>query len=215
MKKLTLTILLTAGLCGVMPQPSKAQSVEDCIQQLILDYEKLASLKNILSQMYQGYEVLSKGYNAVRSVAQGNFSLHEAFLDGLYLVSPIVRKYPRVTDIISDQATLVNEYRQASGSFTRSGHFKPDELAYMMTVYDNLISAALQNIGSLAMIVRDSQLRMSDAERLTAIDRLYMESHNQLSYLRRFNNQASAMAKQRALTEQDRQALQSIYGIKR
>lgn len=207
-------ILLTAGLCGILPRQSKAQSVDDCIQQLILDYEKLASLKNILSQMYQGYEVLSKGYSAVKGVAQGNFSLHEAFLDGLYLVSPAVRKYPRITDIINDQATLVSEYRQASGSFSRSGRFKPDELTYMMTVYNNLVSASLQNLDNLVMIITDSQLRMSDAERLRAIDRLYHESHNQLTYLRRFNGQASAMVKQRALIEQDRQALHSIYGIK-
>ncbi|NVM67314.1 hypothetical protein FHW88_005635 [Mucilaginibacter sp. SG538B] len=214
MKKLIFMILLTAGLCGILPRQSKAQSVDDCIQQLILDYEKLASLKNILSQMYQGYEVLSKGYSAVKGVAQGNFSLHEAFLDGLYLVSPAVRKYPRITDIINDQATLVSEYRQASGSFSRSGRFKPDELTYMMTVYNNLVSASLQNLDNLVMIITDSQLRMSDAERLRAIDRLYHESHNQLTYLRRFNGQASAMVKQRALIEQDRQALHSIYGIK-
>ncbi|MFB0497434.1 hypothetical protein ABID99_003671 [Mucilaginibacter sp. OAE612] len=214
MKKLIFMILLTAGLCGMLPRQSKAQSVDDCIQQLILDYEKLASLKNILSQMYQGYEVLSKGYSAVKGVAQGNFSLHEAFLDGLYLISPAVRKYPRITDIINDQATLVSEYRQASGSFSRSGRFKPDELTYMMTVYNNLVSASLQNLDNLVMIITDSQLRMSDAERLRAIDRLYHESHNQLTYLRRFNGQASAMVKQRALIEQDRQALHSIYGIK-
>ena len=213
MKKLILTILLAAGLSGLLPQQTKAQSVADCIQQLVLDYEKLASLKNILSQMYQGYEVLSKGYSAVKGVAQGNFSLHEAFLDGLYLVSPTVRKYPRVTDIINDQAALVNEYRQASGSFSRSGRFHPDELAYMMNVYNNLISTSLQNLDDLAMIITDSQLRMSDAERLTAIDRLYLESHNQLTYLRRFNDQASAMARQRTVIEQDKQDLKTIYGI--
>lgn len=214
MKKLIVTFLLTAGLCGMLPQQSKAQSVDDCIQQLILDYEKLASLKNILSQMYHGYEVLSKGYNAVKGVAQGNFSLHEAFLDGLYRVSPTVRKYPRITDIISDQATLVSEYRQASGSFSRSGRFKSDELAYMMAVYNNLVSVSLQNLDNLIMIITDSQLRMSDAERLTAIDRLYLENHSQLTYLQRFNDQASAMAKQRVTIEQDKQAVQSIYGIK-
>ncbi|SDI80972.1 hypothetical protein [Mucilaginibacter gossypii] len=214
MKKLIFTILLTVGLFSLLPQQSKAQSVDDCMQQLILDYEKLASLKNILSQMYQGYEVLSKGYSAVKGVAQGNFSLHQVFLDGLYLVSPTVRKSPRITDIISDQATLVSEYRQASGSFSRSSRFKPDELAYMMTVYNNLISASLQNLDNLVMIVTDSQLRMSDAERLRAIDRMYLESYNQLIYMRRFNGQASAMAKQRVVTEQDRQALHSIYGIK-
>ena len=214
MKKIRLTLILGIGLTVVLPRESKAQSVADCIEQLVLDYEKLASLKNILSQMYQGYEVLSKGYGAVKGVAQRNFKLHEAFLDGLLLVSPNVRKYPRITDIINDQAALVSEFRQASGSFNSGGHFSPDELAYMMNVYNKLISAGLQTLGNLFLIVTDSQLRMSDAERLTAIDRLYLESHNQLTCLRKFNDQASAMAMQRAVTGQDKQELRTIYGIK-
>lgn len=209
-----LMILLVAGLSGLAPQESKAQSIADCIEELTLDYEKLASLKSVLSQMYNGYQVLAKGYSAVKGVAQGNFSLHEAFLDGLYLVSPTVRKYPRITDIISDQATLVKEYKNASGVFNRDGQFSPDELGYMMAVYNHLISASLKNLDDLAMVVTDSQLRMSDAERLTAIDRIYMESHSQLSYLRRFNDQASAMLRQRSYSAGDKQIVGSIYGIR-
>jgi hypothetical protein len=214
MKKILFTLLLAAGLTALLPQQSKAQSVADCIEQLALDYEKLASLKNILSQMYQGYEVLSKGYNAVKGVAQGNFNLHEVFLDGLYLVSPNVRKYPRISAIINDQTALVSEYRQASRSLNSGGHFRPDELAYGMKVYSRIISASLQNLDNLAMIVTDGQLRMSDAERLNAIDRLYLESHDQLTYWRKFNDQAAATAKQRELINQDTQTLKTIYGIK-
>ena len=34
---------------------------------------------------------------------QGNFNLHKAFLDGLMMVSPAVKKYKRVADIITLQ----------------------------------------------------------------------------------------------------------------
>src|ERR1700743_2341947 len=119
MKKLKITFMVAVMLSFTAPLSSKAQTVADCIQQLVLDYQKLASLKNILGQMYTGYSVLTKGYGAVKDVAQGNFSLHEAFLDGLYIVSPTVRKYPRVTDIINYQAALISEYKSASGSYSR------------------------------------------------------------------------------------------------
>lgn len=214
MKKLMLTLLLTASLCGLLPQRTKAQSVADCIRQLALDYEKLAGLRDILGQMYRGYEVLSKGYSAVKGVAEGNFNLHEAFLDGLYLVSPAVRKYPPVRDIINDQAALVSEYRQAAGSFSRCGQFGPQDLTYIMQVYNLLISASLHNLDDLAMIITDSLLRMSDYERLTAIDRLYLESHNQLTYLRRFNDQASVIVRQREAVASNRQEMRRLYGIK-
>jgi hypothetical protein len=213
MKKIVITALLSLGLAPAMPLCSQAQSVADVIQQLVLDYQKLAGLKNILGQMYSGYTVLSKGYGAVKDVAQGNFSLHEVFLDGLYLVSPTVRKYPRITDIINDQAQLVSEYKSASATFHQDQHFSADELAYMMNIYNNLISQSLKNLDDLSMIVTDSKLRMSDAERLTAIDRIYLESHNELSYLRKFNDQAARITWQRAQGMADRQSIRSIYGL--
>ncbi|HEK20110.1 TerB family tellurite resistance protein [Mucilaginibacter defluvii] len=213
MKKILCSVLLIAGFSGLLPQTTKAQSIADCITQLTLNYQKLASLKNILNQMYTGYQVLNKGYNAVKGVAQGNFNLHEVFLDGLYLVSPAVRKYPRVSDIISDQAALVSEYRKASGEFNRSGHFNPEELSYMMAVYDHLADASLKNISDLAMIMTNSQMRMSDAERLTAIDRIFLDSRTQLSYLRKFNSDAGRLAQQRAVALGEKQIVQSLYGI--
>jgi hypothetical protein len=198
----------------VFPLRGRSQSVADCIQQLALDYQKLASLKSVLSQMYTGYQVLSKGYNAVKDVSQGNFSLHEAFLDGLFLVSPAVRKYPRVADILSDQATLISEYKRAAGRFRQSGRFEPDELGYMMEVYNNLVSASLKNLDALSMVMTDSQLRMSDAERLSAIDRIYLDSRNQLSYLRKFNSDAGRVALQRGRAAEDKQSVNSLYGLK-
>jgi len=83
----------------------------------------------------------------------------------------------------------------------------------MMDVYNNLVNASLKNLDDLAMVITDSKLRMSDAERLTAIDRIYMESHNQLSYLRKFNDQAYRMALQRSRDADDRQTIKNLYGI--
>lgn len=214
MKKLIKIIFLCGGLAVVGPVTSRAQSVADCIQQLVLDYQKLAGLKSILSQMYTGYEVLTKGYKAIRDVSQGNFSLHEAFLDGLYIVSPTVRKYPRVADIINDQAMLVSEYKSAANGFRRGGTFNPDELSYMMDVYNNLVNASLKNLDDLSMVMTDSQLRMSDAERLTVIDRIYLDSRNELSYLRKFNAEAERTAFQRSRSAADQQSVNSLYGLK-
>jgi regulator of sigma D len=191
----------------------RAQSVAQCLEQLSLDYQKLAGLKSILQQMYQGYQVLNKGYNAVKKVSQGNFNLHEAFLDGLMSVSPAVRRYPRVTDIIKDQASLIGEYKAAYAVFRHDPHFKPAELGYMMEVYNHLVSISLKNLGDLAMAVTDRKLRMSDAERLTAIDQIFTNSHERLVFLRKFNDQAYKTALQRSRTTNDRQTLSTLYGI--
>ena len=99
-KKLVLSMI--AGLCLLLSSyTSNAQSAE--IQQLILDWQKLAQLRKILSNMYKGYEIVSKGYSAVKDISEGNFSLHETFLDKLLQVSPVIKEYKRVADIINCQ----------------------------------------------------------------------------------------------------------------
>src|SRR5579863_2568221 len=85
-------LLALVGSAGTL----RAQSFE--IQQLVLDIEKLTQLKDILKDLKEGYQVLDKGYSAIRDIAQGNFNLHKAFLDALLTVSPTVKNYARVAE---------------------------------------------------------------------------------------------------------------------
>ncbi|HUQ67577.1 MAG TPA: hypothetical protein VM101_15550, partial [Flavitalea sp.] len=55
-------------------QPSFSQSDE--AQQLLLNVEKLTQLKKILNDMYKGYKIVSKGYNTIKDISEGNFDLH-------------------------------------------------------------------------------------------------------------------------------------------
>jgi D-alanyl-D-alanine dipeptidase len=84
----------------------------------------------------------------------------------------------------------------------------------MMEVYNNLVSASLKNLDDLSMVMSDNKMRMSDAERLSAIDRIYVDSKNELSYLRKFNSEAEKMAEQRSRSMADKQTVNSLYGIK-
>jgi hypothetical protein len=213
MKKAIQITLIVMALSLLAPVTGKAQSVADLLQQLALDYQKLAGMKSILSQLYKGYEILTKGYNSVKDVSQGNFTLHQVFLDGLMVASPAVRKYPRVADVMNDQVTLISEYKTAWSVFSRDPHFSPDELNFMLRVYNHLVNEGLKNISDLSFVLTDNKTRMSDAERLAAIDRIYMNSHNQVSYLRKFNDEAYQTAVQRAVAADDRQSLKTLYGL--
>lgn len=186
----------------------RAQSHE--AQQLLLNVEKLSQLKNILRDMKRGYEVLSGGYNSVKRIAQGNFSLHEVFLDGLMLVNPEVRKYRRVADIISYQQRMVSEYRAALKRFGSVDVFSVSELDYLDRVYGSLLSKSLDNLEELAMVITSSKLRMSDAERLRAIDRIFLDVQDKLLFLRDFNDRTTSLGQ---LREQQRAELRSVGGL--
>ena len=189
-----------------------AQSYE--LQRLILDIQKLAQVKTILSDLYKGYEILNTGYNTIKSISEGNFNLHKAFLDGLLAVSPAVRNTQHVIDIIDYQSRIVSTYKSAFNTFRQDKHFNPDEISYLMNVYNNLISGSLTNLTNLLNIITASVLRMSDDERLHAIDGIYADTKDKYLFLRQFNNSTTMLAVQRAADLHDVQTIQNLYGLK-
>ena len=188
-----------------------AQSFE--IQQLLLNVEKLDQLKKILDNMYKGYEVVSKGYTTIKDITLGNFNLHEAFLDGLMQVSPAVRKYKRIADIIEYQRQLVKEYKRAFVRFKTANLFNDSEMKYIGTVYDNLFHKSLQNLDELLTVITAGQLRMSDDERVNAIDRIFNEVSDKLLFLKIFNKENNVLVMQRGRAMIETKVSQRLNGL--
>lgn len=210
MKKLVM--IFSIVFCSLL-LAHKVSAQADEIQQLLLNVEKLAQFKQILSDMKKGYQMLEGGYNTIKNISEGNFNLHKVFLDGLMNVSPTVRKYRRVADIINYQTVLVKEYKNAYDRFKRDNNFNADELSYLGHVYDNLFKESLRNLDELLTVITAGKTRMSDDERLQAIDRIYANMQDKLMFLRHFNNNTTILALQRAKERNDAQTIQKIYGI--
>lgn len=205
-------VIISLSFLALLPA-IRASAQADEIAQLLLNVEKLAQFKQILSDMKKGYQILEGGYNTIKNISEGNFSLHKAFLDGLMGVSPTVRNYRRVADITNYQITLVKEYRNAYDRFRRDNNFNPDELTYLGRVYDNLFKESLRNLDELLTVITAGKARMSDDERLQTIDRIYADMQDKLMFLRRFNNNTTILAVQRAKERNDAQTISKIYGL--
>lgn len=210
MKKL---ILILGIALFSLALANKAMAQTDEIAQLLLNVEKLAQFKQILSDMKKGYKILNGGYNTIKDLSQGNFSLHKTFLDALMEVSPTVKNYKRVADIINYQVILVKEYKSAFNRFKRDNNFNEQELAYLGRVYENLFKQSLNNLDDLVTIITANKLRMSDDERLKAIDKIFADMQDKLLFLRHFNNNTTVLAVQRAKERNDANTMRLVYGI--
>lgn len=184
------------------------------LQQLILDIEKLTQLKGILSDMKTGYQIYQQGYGSISYLAKGNFNLHAGYLNGLFAISPAVRNYSRVAEILTLQASLISEYKQKQAVFRQSGSFSIAELSYMGGVYTRLVTQTLDDAAELADVLASGKLRMSDAERIRAIDRIYAGSSERLQFLRAFDNQGLSLSLQRSHESGDTRVLHQLYGLK-
>jgi hypothetical protein len=210
LRQLSIVVVLVIGMVF---GSSKANAQEQEIEQLLLNIEKLTQFKSILSDMKEGYSILSSGYSAVKNISQGNFSLHEAFIDGLLLVNPEIKKYKRVADIILCQKSIVSEYKSAFNRFKASGNFNPSEVDYLGKVYKQLLEQSMANVDELTNVITDSKMRMSDDERLQAIDRIYADTQDKLQFLRNFNKETSIMNLQRQKQKADVSGAKRLYNL--
>lgn len=214
-KLIVMKKILVLGLImcfSIIPEKSHAQSAE--IQQLILNIEKLSQFKKILSDMKKGYELLSGGYKTVKDMSEGNFSLHKTFLDALMEVSPMVKNYKKVGDIINYQILLAKESRNGLTRFSKNGNFNEKEIKYFESVYDNLLNLSLRNLDELTMVVTADKLRMSDDERLEAVDHIFTEMQDKLLFLREFNASSNILLLQRAKERNDVQDSKDLQQLK-
>ena len=126
-----------------------------------------------------------------------------------------MQRYYKISDLVSRQISLVKNYKAAFKTFKESGQFTEDEMAHMEKVYSRLLRESLQNLDALAMILTNGTLRMSDDERLSAIDALHAKGLQQHAFLQHFNNSTRLLGLQRAKSAKEYKVTQNLYGIKK
>jgi hypothetical protein len=164
--------------------------------------------------MYEGYQVVSKGYKTISDISQGNYSLHQFFLDGLLEVNPAVKKYKRIADIIAFQKSIMQEYKRAFNYFKANGSFTSEEINYIEKVYNNLFQQSLKNLDELMMVITARTLRMSDDERLQAIGRIFTNMQDKLTFLRSFNSGTRLLVVQRTKEQSEINLSKKLSAIK-
>ena len=198
---------------GLATSTAHSQTIIQLTEQIALDAEKLASIKGTLQEMYQGYEDLQKGYTRIRDVVKDNFNLHEAFLDALWVLSPAVRGDPRLIEIFNTAIRIVADYRTATARLSGNAIWSPEELTYITGTFSALLERSLQAVEELTMLTTDNELRMSDAQRLTAIGRIDDEIKEELAFMERFDNELEVESARRNQEANDINTLKSLYGL--
>ena len=207
MKKIGLLFLLMSFSLLVFCQ---AQEIE----QLKLDLEKLVQMKTMLSNMYNGYTTLSNGYNQITSLAKDNFDLHKNYLDQLLQVAEPVRNNPLIQAILELQATISTEGNTAYICYVKSGLFRTNELQAFKNRLDQTKAAVSKQLNHLQLVLTPGSLRMSDQERMGAIDRIDKDVGDLLVSIRAIVKEQNDIAAARAQQKKDNNAIKAWYGFK-
>lgn len=207
MKRLFICAILGFSLFGF---PSVGQAQDDEIQQLLLNVQKLEQLKNMLQNMKDKYQILNQGYRQVKDLTEGNFRLHEVFLNRLVQVNPKVKSYHRVAEIIQLQIQMVQAISASKQQFRFHDLLDESELNQVFRVYSSFSSSSLKNLEELTLLLTDGELQMDDWERLQGIDRVYESMRSLSSGLGRYHVSLQGLTELRKSHAFDTKTLKNV-----
>jgi uncharacterized phage infection (PIP) family protein YhgE len=186
MKKIAMVVLLV--LCSCVSNSLMAQNKFASLIQ------RIAQLQVYLDYVKKGYNIVRDGLGTINKIKNGEFGLHDAYFKSLKNVSPAVRKYERVSQTFDLQGKILAAAETASRQAGKCGQFSASELSYMSKVYSNLASETEKDIKLLTHIITGGDLGMKDADRLKAIDKLFLTVQDKYQFLLGFNRDMRTLA---------------------
>lgn len=189
-----------------------AQAQTDEIQQLLLNVEKLNQLKQMLENMKDKYQILNHGYNQVKGIAQGNYTLHQAFLDRLIQVNPKVKTYYKVGEIVNLQISLIRGIAKTRQEFIVTDFLVEKEFSQIDRLLNVWSRSSIDLLEELLLILADNQLQMDDLERIRAIDRLHASILELNKGVAMFANSIAQLGDLRRIKSREITTLQAVIG---
>ncbi len=159
--------------------------------------ENIAANKVYIEYLQKGYKIARSGLKTIQNIKKGDFDLHLNFFDSLKKVNPKIKAWAKIGEIISFQLKIIRTTKEA----IKEIKLAPDEMDYCRKVFTNLLEDCANNIDELSMIVTDSKVSMTDAERIKRIENLYIDMQDKYAFVSSFSSDMAMLAVHR-LTEQ-------------
>ena len=176
--------------------------------------EQIAALQVYAGFVENGYKIAKDGLDAIHAIKQGDFSLHSNYFSSLTNVSPAVKSYSKIADIVALQISIVQNCKRQKKSMNQSHQFSKNELLYAVRVLDNELDGCAGIIDELTVLITDRLLQMKDDERVRRIDQLYDRMKERAAFVQHFGNDNNILAVQRIKDQHDTKVSRELYGVK-
>jgi hypothetical protein len=140
-------------------------------------------------------------------------AIYADYFDELSRVKSYIAEFHEVRSIITMQARMVDQYRQAITLFRGDTYFSAAEITYMEEVYSGILEQSVRNMEHMQIVVKAYTTSMSDAERLVVIHGVSKDVQKSYNDLQAFTRQNQVMRLQRAKTIDEVNQVKKMYGI--
>ena len=212
---------LLAVLLAIMPGRSHAQvSIVGTVVSKVIKAIDLA-VQRVQTETIWLEEAQKEVENAmsqldledIRGWVQNQKDLYAEYFEELREVKSVISYYHEISEIVALQEQMLASYKQSYGLLSQDAHFSAVELAHMAAVYAGMIGDGANVLEQLQPVINSFGTQMSDAERLSLIDKARAAMEKVYLDLQRFNNQNALLSIQRAGDAGEIDLLRKLYGL--
>jgi len=222
--KVTLPVSLAIVLVSFNAEKANAQFVvSEVIKLTVTKVIKAIDLKvqrmqNKTIWLQNAQKVLENQLSRLRLTEISDWTsqqrqLYSGYYDELWKVKATITYYQRIKDLTVKQVALVTEYNRAWAMLKQDRHFNAAELSTMQSVYSGILSASVENLDQILLVVNPGKTQMSDEQRLELVNRAGNRLDDNFNDLRRYNAQNQILSLQRGKESGDTKITQALYGI--
>ena len=171
--------------------------------------KQLAVLKAIKSTLGKS----KKAQEGIKNTSKENLNLQKNWFRSLEQISSGVRNYRRVKTIITRQLLIAAMQKEAMKRFIQDKNFKAVEIKAMSESYKILIQESVHILVELRLILKPRVMKMTDAERLSAIDKLDERMKDHYGLTRYYTQKMMHISKVRSENRADIATVSRLYGL--
>jgi hypothetical protein len=175
--------------------------------------QQIVALQFYLGYLEKGYEIASAGLNAINSIKNGDFNLHNGFFNSLKWVKPSIRNSAAVADIILMQRQIVKCGKLVIELAEGSNQFTSAEVVSLKQVADRLLEDCAGSIDELVRVITSGELEMKDDERMRRIEKLRANMEGQYRFCRSFADETGQLVMQRKVEQLEIDRSGKIFGL--
>ena len=224
MKKIL--VVMSIGLCFTVLPTQQAKAVIPIVQIIKAAIKKVIRAIDLQVQRLQNKTIwlqntqktlenkMSKlKLDEIRDWVEKQRRLYDDYFQELRKVKATLANYQRVKEIIQRQVQIVNEYQAAWALFRQDKNFSREEIIYIYEIYTGMLNESVKSIDQLFLVVKSFATSMDDASRMEIIDTVSGDIEQQMTDLKKFNNQNKMISLQRASEKGEIEYAKRLYGL--
>lgn len=214
MKHLLIILLSLSYTCnGLAQAPNANEWLRQKKTQRNYLFRQIEALQVHLEYVKTGYKIVDKGLNTIGEIKDGTFDLDQDYFNSLQQVNPLIRKSPKVNEILVYQQLINNEFKKLIKYCKESPHYSNDEVNYVTRVSQGMSAQGKAAVAELTIITTAVKAEMTDDERLKRLDKIHEEILDQHAFTKHFVGTTKMLAIQRAKEKQQTDAMKKLYNI--